>query len=71
MHKALIMTESGNRNPPVSEMLHNLSYFYAERRGDNLVKTSGITDALNGFYVYRKNDAGYVAYGILENHMVR
>ncbi len=70
MHKPLIMVETGNRTPGVSEMMSNLGYFYAERNGDKLVRISGVTDALNGFYVYRDNEAKYVASGILKDHRV-
>jgi FkbM family methyltransferase len=66
-HKPLIMAESGNRTPGVQEMLASFGYFYAERTGDRLIPFSGVTNAINGFFVHRDNAARYSAAGILRN----
>ena len=66
-HKPLIMAESGNRTPGVQDMLASFGYFYAERSGDRLIPVSGITNAMNGFFVHHDNVARYSAAGILRN----
>lgn len=65
-HKPLILIESGNRTPGVSEMLEPIGYFYMERSGDKLIPISEKTHSQNGFFVHNFNINRYKNAGILQ-----
>jgi FkbM family methyltransferase len=59
------MIEGGNRDQPVVEFLTGLGYEYGERSGKQVVPTSEISSAVNGYWFHKDRRAEYESKGIL------
>jgi FkbM family methyltransferase len=65
-HTPLIMTEGGNRQAGLQELMVSLGYLYAERKDDKLIPVSGTGTKINGFFYHRDRIGEYRSRQILE-----